>query len=127
MLVRHSRHAIPDVDIPKLNDDRDQGRLPAEVRRCRTSSTSSPAIRAHGSGRSEPRCRRSCSSPTTASPFSAVIELTFSGEDVQVLAVSDGEEAIARIAAEQPDIVLADIGMPETERLRSLGVCEGAA
>ena len=56
-----------------------------------------------------------------------VIEMTFSGEDVQVLAVSDGEEAIARIAAEKPDIVLADIGMPETERLRSLGVCERAA
>jgi CheY-like chemotaxis protein len=42
-----------------------------------------------------------------------VIELTFSGEDVQVLAVSDGEEAIARIAAEKPDIILADIGMPK--------------
>lgn len=42
-----------------------------------------------------------------------VIELTFSGEDVDVLAVSDGEQAIARIAAERPDIVLADIGMPK--------------
>ncbi len=42
-----------------------------------------------------------------------VIELTFSGEDVQVVAVSDGEEAIARIPAERPDIVLADIGMPK--------------
>lgn len=42
-----------------------------------------------------------------------VIELTFSGEDVQVLAVSDGEEAIRRIAADKPDIVLADIGMPK--------------
>ena len=42
-----------------------------------------------------------------------VIELTFSGEDVQVLAVGDGEEAIARIPAEKPDIILADIGMPK--------------
>lgn len=42
-----------------------------------------------------------------------VIELTFSGEDVQVVAVSDGEEAIARIAAERPDIIFADIGMPK--------------
>jgi len=41
-----------------------------------------------------------------------VIELTFSGEDVQVLAVSDGEQAIARIPLERPDVVLADIGMP---------------
>jgi CheY-like chemotaxis protein len=42
-----------------------------------------------------------------------VIELTFSGEDVQVMAVGDGEEAMARIASERPDIVLADIGMPK--------------
>ena len=42
-----------------------------------------------------------------------VIELTFSGEDVNVLAVGDGEQAIARIPTEHPDIVLADIGMPK--------------
>src|SRR4029450_11857503 len=42
-----------------------------------------------------------------------VIELTFSGQDVQVLTASDGEEAVARIAADKPDIVLADIGMPK--------------
>jgi CheY-like chemotaxis protein len=42
-----------------------------------------------------------------------VIELTFSGEDIQVVAVNDGEQAIARIPVEQPDIVLADIGMPK--------------
>jgi CheY-like chemotaxis protein len=42
-----------------------------------------------------------------------VIELTFSGEDVDVLTASDGEEAVARIAADKPDIVLADIGMPK--------------
>jgi CheY-like chemotaxis protein len=41
-----------------------------------------------------------------------VVELTFSSEDVQVLSVADGEEAIARIPVERPDIVLADIGMP---------------
>jgi len=42
-----------------------------------------------------------------------VIELTFSGEDIHVIAVNDGEQAIARIPIEQPDIVLADIGMPK--------------
>jgi CheY-like chemotaxis protein len=42
-----------------------------------------------------------------------VIELTFSGEDVQVLTASDGEEALTRIATDKPDIVLADIGMPK--------------
>jgi CheY-like chemotaxis protein len=42
-----------------------------------------------------------------------VVELTFSGEDVQVVTVGDGEQAIARIPLERPDIVLADIGMPK--------------
>src|SRR5215208_872077 len=42
-----------------------------------------------------------------------VIELTFAGEDVQVLTAGDGEEAIARIPSEKPDIILADIGMPK--------------
>jgi len=42
-----------------------------------------------------------------------VVELTFSGEDMQVISVGDGEQAIARIPLERPDIVLADIGMPK--------------
>src|SRR5882672_2652567 len=42
-----------------------------------------------------------------------VIELTFSGEDIQVIPVGDGEAAIARIPIDKPDIVLADIGMPK--------------
>jgi len=42
-----------------------------------------------------------------------VIELTFANEDVQVLTAGDGEQAIARVQADQPDIVLADIGMPK--------------
>ena len=41
-----------------------------------------------------------------------VIELTFADEDVTVIAVSDGDQAIARLEAAPPDIVLADIGMP---------------
>jgi CheY-like chemotaxis protein len=41
-----------------------------------------------------------------------VIELTFADEDVQVVAVSDGDQAIARLESAPPDIVLADIGMP---------------
>jgi CheY-like chemotaxis protein len=41
-----------------------------------------------------------------------VIELTFADEDVQVVAVSDGDQAIARLTSEPPDIVLADVGMP---------------
>jgi len=42
-----------------------------------------------------------------------VIELTFADEDVQVLTAGDGEQAIASIQSERPDIVLADIGMPK--------------
>lgn len=41
-----------------------------------------------------------------------VIELTLADEDVQVIAVGDGREAIARISEAPPDIVLADVGMP---------------
>ena len=42
-----------------------------------------------------------------------VIGLTFANENVQVITVPDGDEAISRIAMERPDIVLADIGMPK--------------
>ena len=41
-----------------------------------------------------------------------VIELTFADEDIQVVAVSDGDQAIARLETDPPDIVLADVGMP---------------
>jgi CheY-like chemotaxis protein len=44
-----------------------------------------------------------------------VIELTFADEDVQVLAVGDGKQAIDRIQSDRPDIVLADVGMPERD------------
>ena len=42
-----------------------------------------------------------------------VIELTFAGEDVEVITVGDGQKAIDRISTDRPDIVLTDIGMPE--------------
>jgi CheY-like chemotaxis protein len=41
-----------------------------------------------------------------------VIELTFADEPVDVATVGDGAAAIARLDAEPPDVVLADIGMP---------------
>jgi CheY-like chemotaxis protein len=41
-----------------------------------------------------------------------VIDLTFADEDIDVVAVGDGDQAIARIEASPPDIILADIGMP---------------
>jgi CheY-like chemotaxis protein len=42
-----------------------------------------------------------------------VIELTFADENVQVLSVGDGKQAIERVKADRPDIVLADVAMPE--------------
>jgi CheY-like chemotaxis protein len=42
-----------------------------------------------------------------------VIELTFADEGVEVIAVSDGRQAIERIERERPDVVLADVSMPE--------------
>jgi CheY-like chemotaxis protein len=44
-----------------------------------------------------------------------VIELTFADEDVDVAVVGDGRQAIERIRSDRPDIVLADIGMPERD------------
>jgi CheY-like chemotaxis protein len=44
-----------------------------------------------------------------------VIELTFADEDVQVIAVGNGQQAIERAERERPDIVLADVGMPERD------------
>lgn len=44
-----------------------------------------------------------------------VIELTFADEDVQVTVVGDGEQAIDQLQRNRPDIVLADIGMPERD------------
>jgi CheY-like chemotaxis protein len=44
-----------------------------------------------------------------------VIELTFADEDIQVTAVGDGKKAIASIQSDRPDIVLADVGMPERD------------
>jgi CheY-like chemotaxis protein len=44
-----------------------------------------------------------------------VIELTFADEDIVVTAVGDGRQAIERVKADRPDIVLADIGMPERD------------
>jgi CheY-like chemotaxis protein len=41
-----------------------------------------------------------------------VIELTFADEDIDVVAVSNGDQAIARLDAMPPDIVLVDVGMP---------------
>jgi CheY-like chemotaxis protein len=44
-----------------------------------------------------------------------VIELTFADEDVHVIAVGDGQQAIEKVESERPDIVLADVGMPERD------------
>ncbi|HET7737552.1 MAG TPA: response regulator [Tepidiformaceae bacterium] len=44
-----------------------------------------------------------------------VIELTFADEDVQVTVVGDGKQAIEQLQRNRPDIVLADIGMPERD------------
>jgi len=41
-----------------------------------------------------------------------VIELTFADEDIAVVSVGSGDDAIARLEREPFDIVLADVGMP---------------
>ena len=44
-----------------------------------------------------------------------VIELTFADEDITVTTVGDGQEAVERIEADPPDIILADLGMPKRD------------
>ncbi|MGH9309040.1 MAG: response regulator [Vicinamibacterales bacterium] len=44
-----------------------------------------------------------------------VIELTFADEDIEVLVAGNGRQAIERVQADRPDIVLADVGMPERD------------
>jgi CheY-like chemotaxis protein len=44
-----------------------------------------------------------------------VIELTFADEQIQVIAVGDGQQAIFEIEQHRPDIVLADVGMPQRD------------
>ena len=56
-----------------------------------------------------------------------VIELTFADEDVQVIAVGDGQKAMERIEAERPDIVLADVGMPERDGYDVAAFVKGTA
>lgn len=50
-----------------------------------------------------------------------VVTLSFSGEDIEVITVDNGERAIAILDEEVPDIVLADIYMPG---LNGFAVCE---
>lgn len=42
-----------------------------------------------------------------------VVELTFMDQDYQVVAVSDGQAAIAKLSDLRPDLVIADVHMPE--------------
>lgn len=44
-----------------------------------------------------------------------VIELTFTHEDVRVISVSDGRRALQWMEGEWPDIVLADVDVPEVD------------
>jgi CheY-like chemotaxis protein len=56
-----------------------------------------------------------------------VVELTFANEGVQVVAVGDGAQAIAAIERERPDVVLADVGMPERDGYEVAAFVKGAA
>jgi DNA-binding response OmpR family regulator len=44
-----------------------------------------------------------------------VIELTFADEDIAVTSVGDGQEAVRRIVADPPDIILADVDLPRRD------------
>ncbi len=44
-----------------------------------------------------------------------VVELTFAHEDIRVMAVSDGRKAIQMLESDVPDVVLADVDLPEVD------------
>lgn len=56
----------------------------------------------------------------------AVAEM-FANENVQVIVVGDGRQAIERTKSERPDIVLADIGMPERDGYEVAAFIKGDA
>src|SRR3954447_5020569 len=107
---------IPDVDIPKLKAMGVKGIfLPGRPMqdiigfinanvRSRVSPPPGPA--------DTPKVPYNLLLPDDSVTIQRVIELTFADEDVTVVAVSDGDQAIERLEAAPPDIVLADIGMP---------------
>ena len=51
-----------------------------------------------------------------------VVELTFLDEDYEVVAVSNGDDALARLGEVRPDVVIADVHMPGANGYE---VCEG--
>jgi CheY-like chemotaxis protein len=50
-----------------------------------------------------------------SSTIQRVVELTFAEEDIRVVSVDDGEQALQSIERDEPDIVLADVGMPRLD------------
>ncbi len=82
---------------------------------CRPSSTSSPHV--------QPRAAAACDGPMPKTLLLAddsvtiqrVIELTFAHEDIRVVSVSDGRRAVQWLEGEWPDIVLADVDVPEVD------------
>jgi CheY-like chemotaxis protein len=56
-----------------------------------------------------------------SSTIRQVVELTFAGEDLDVRAVADGEEAIELLRSLRPALVIADVVMP---RKNGYEVCE---
>lgn len=44
-----------------------------------------------------------------------VVELTFMERDEQVVAVSDGQEALAKLRKGRPDLLIADVNMPKVD------------
>src|SRR5688572_16810327 len=51
-----------------------------------------------------------------------VVELTFLDEDYEVVAVSNGDDALARLGEVRPDVVIADVHMPGANGYE---VCQG--
>ena len=104
---------IPDVDIPKLQRRRRPRDLPAgkpDAGDHRFHQRERPSARR--AGVAVPHKLLLADDSVT---IQRVIELTFADEDITVIAVGDGRQAIERAPSDRPDIVLADVGMPERD------------
>ena len=102
---------IPDVDIPKLHGDGHQGIFLPGTPMQEIIDFISGQRPAAGRARVDPMPHTLLLADDSVT-IQRVIELTFADEDVEVVAVGDGEQAIDADRRRAPDIVLADVGMP---------------
>ena len=102
---------IPDVDIPRLNALGIQGIfLPGYADVADYRLHSSTRTRTHASG--GVMATRTLLVADDSETVHRIVEMACQGQDIDVAAVTNGDEAMAQIAERVPALVLVDIAMP---------------